>query len=174
MKRLQIALVLISTALAPSCAVNATPATELNVADYVITAPPTTATTTTTTIVPQARVARTIPSIVVQPFALNVSSLSALLLERLDRYSNNLKRGDSVTCTSFSTNNSLGMVSRLNVQRARSVCKYLSVKVVGLKVKVISALVPIATVRSSSLGSDPDWQSLNLLRRVVVEARPGT
>jgi hypothetical protein len=110
----------------------------------------------------------------VQPFALNVSALSAMQLGRLDRYSNNLKRGDSVTCTSFSTNNSLGMVSRLNVQRARSVCKYLSVKVVGLKVKVISALVPIATVRSSSLGSGPDWQSLNLLRRVVVEARPGT
>ena len=49
-----------------------------------------------------------------------------------------------------------------------------TVKVVGLKVKVVSALVPIATVRSSSLGSGPDWQSLNLLRRVVVEARPGT
>jgi hypothetical protein len=109
----------------------------------------------------------------VQPFALNVSALSAMQLERLNRYSKNLKRGDSVTCTSFSKNNSLGMVSRLNVQRARSVCKYLSVKVVGLKVKVISALVPIATVRSSSLGSGPDWQSLNLLRRVVVEARPG-
>jgi len=119
-------------------------------------------------------IARTIPTIVVQPFALNVSALSAMQLERLDRYSNNLKRGDSVTCTSFSTNNSLGMVSRLNVQRARSVCKYLSVKVVGLRVKVISALVPMSTVRSSALGSDPDWQSLNLLRRVVVEALPGT
>jgi alpha-tubulin suppressor-like RCC1 family protein len=132
------------------------------------------ASTSTTTALPQLIVARTIPTIVVQPFALNVSALSALQLGRLDRYSNNLKRGDSVTCTSFSTNTSLGMVSRLNVQRARSVCKYLSVKVVGLKVKVVSALVPIATVRSSSLGSDPDWQSLNLLRRVVVEALPGT
>jgi hypothetical protein len=138
------------------------------------TVAPTTIAPTTTTVVPQVLIARTIPTIVVQPFALNVSALSAMQLERLDRYSNNLKRGDSVTCTSFSTNNSLGMVSRLNVQRARSVCKYLSVKVVGLRVKVISALVPMSTVRSSALGSDPDWQSLNLLRRVVVEARPGT
>ena len=137
-------------------------------------APATTTPSTTTTVVPQVLIARTIPTIVVQPFALNVSALSAMQLERLDRYSNNLKRGDSVTCTSFSTNNSLGMVSRLSVQRARSVCKYLSVKVVGLKVKVVSALAPLSTVRSSSLGSDPDWQSLNLLRRVVVEARPGT
>ena len=154
-----------TTTVAPTTTTTTTTATTTTVA-------PTT--TTTTTIVPQVLVARTIPTIVVQPFALNVSALSALQLERLDRYSNNLKRGDSVTCTSFSTNNSLGMVSRLNVQRARSVCKYLSVKVVGLKVKVISALAPLSTVRSSSLGSDPDWQSLNLLRRVVVEARPGT
>jgi hypothetical protein len=110
----------------------------------------------------------------VQPFALNVSALSAIQLERLDRYSNNLKRGDLVTCTSFSTKNSLGMVSRLNVQRARSVCKYLSVKVVGLKVKVIAAFAPANPVRSSTAGAFPAWQSLNLLRRVVVEARPGT
>jgi alpha-tubulin suppressor-like RCC1 family protein len=148
--------------------------TTTTVAPTTTTVAPTTTTTTTTTVVPQALIARIIPTIVVQPFALNVSALSAVQLERLDRYSNNLKRGDSVTCTSFSTNNSLGMVSRLSVQRARSVCKYLSVKVVGLKVKVISALAPLSTVRSSSLGSDPDWQSLNLLRRVVVEARPGT
>jgi alpha-tubulin suppressor-like RCC1 family protein len=148
--------------------------TTTTVAPTTTTVAPTTTTTTTTTVVPQALIARIIPTIVVQPFALNVSALSAVQLERLDRYSNNLKRGDSVTCTSFSTNNSLGMVSRLSVQRARSVCKYLSVKVVGLKVKVISALAPLSTVRSSSLSSGPDWQSLNLLRRVVVEARPGT
>ncbi len=150
------------------------PATTTSTTTSTTTTTTFTTTTTTTTVVPQLIVARTIPTIVVQPFALNVSALSALQLERLDRYSNNLERGDSVTCTSFSTNNSLGMVSRLNVQRARSVCKYLSVKVVGLKVKVVSALAPIATVRSSSHGSGPDWQSLNLLRRVVVEARPGT
>ena len=138
------------------------------------TVAPTNTSTTTTTVLPQLVIARTIPTIVVQPFALNVSALSAMQLERLDRYSSNLKRGDSITCTSFSTHNSLGMVSRLNVQRARSVCKYLSVKVVGLKVRVISAFAPLSTVRSSSLGSGPGWQSLNLLRRVVVEARPGT
>jgi hypothetical protein len=54
------------------------------------------------------------------------------------------------------------------------VCKYLSVKVVGLKVKVISAIAPLATVQSSAAGAILHWQSLNLLRRVVVEARPGT
>ena len=82
-------------------------------------APITTTPSTTTTVVPQILIARTIPTIVVQPFALNVSALSAVQLERLDRYSNNLKRGDSVTCTSFSTNNSLGMVSRLSVHRTQ-------------------------------------------------------
>jgi hypothetical protein len=109
----------------------------------------------------------------VQPFALNVSALSATQLERLDRYSNNLKRGDWVTCTSFSSNNSLGMVSRLNVQRARGVCKYLSIKVEGLRVRVISAIAPLTAVQSSAAGASPHWQSLNLLGRVVVEARPG-
>ncbi|TSA54233.1 MAG: hypothetical protein D4R44_01955 [Actinobacteria bacterium] len=109
-----------------------------------------------------------------QPFALNVSALSALQLDRLDRYSNNLKRGDFVTCTSFSPSNSFGVVSLLSVQRARIVCKYLSGKVKGLEVKVVSALAPLTTVRSSSLGSGPDWQSLDLLRRVVVEGRSGS
>ena len=125
-------------------------------------------------VVPQVLIARTIPTIVVQPFALNVSALSTAQLKRLGRYSSNLKRGDVVTCTSYSFSNPHGTVSRLNVQRARSVCKYLAAKVSGLKVKVVSALAPVSTVRSSSLGSGPDWQSLNLLRRVVVEARPGT
>jgi len=52
MKPLLIATILISTIIAPSCAVNATPTPDLNVADYVITAPPTTtiAPTTTTTV----------------------------------------------------------------------------------------------------------------------------
>jgi hypothetical protein len=54
MKRLQIAILAISTALAPSCAVQATEVPAINIADYVITAPPTTTTiapTTTTTVV---------------------------------------------------------------------------------------------------------------------------
>jgi hypothetical protein len=115
---------------------------------------------------------RTIPSLLVQPFALNMSALSTEQLRRLGRYSNNLKRGDVVTCTSYSPSNPHGTVSRLNVQRARSVCKYLSLKVVGLRVKVISAIAPVASVRSSFVGASPHWQSLNLLRRVVVEAHP--
>jgi 3-dehydroquinate synthase class II len=123
---------------------------------------------------PQLVIARTIPTIVVQPFALNISALNTLQLDRLARYSANLKRGDTVTCTSYSSNNALGVVSRINVQRARTVCKYLSVKVVGLKVKVVAAFAPTVLVRSSSAGSLLGWQSLNLLRRVVVEARPGT
>jgi hypothetical protein len=48
MKPLLIATLLISTVLAPSCAVNATPTPDLDVAKYLITAPPTTTTTTTT------------------------------------------------------------------------------------------------------------------------------
>lgn len=52
MKRIQIAILLVSTALAPSCAVHASPTPDLNVQDYVITAPPTTTIepTTTTTV----------------------------------------------------------------------------------------------------------------------------
>jgi hypothetical protein len=38
---------------------------------------------TTTTVLPQLVVARTIPTIVVQPFALNISALSTLQLDRL-------------------------------------------------------------------------------------------
>jgi hypothetical protein len=130
--------------------------------------------TSTTTVVPQLVVARTIPSLLVQPFALNKSVLSATQLKRLDRYSNNLKRGDVVTCTSYSSSNPHGTVSRLNVQRARSVCKYLAGKVAGLRFRVVSAIALPATVRSSAAGAIPHWQSLNLLRRVVVEASPGT
>ena len=133
-----------------------------------------TTTTTTTTVVPQLVVARSIPSLLVQPFALNKSALSATQLKRLDRYSNNLKRGDVVTCTSYSSSNLHGTVSRLNVQRARSVCKYLAGKVAGLRFRVVSAIALPATVRSSAAGAIPHWQSLNLLRRVVVEASPGT
>jgi alpha-tubulin suppressor-like RCC1 family protein len=133
-----------------------------------------TTTTTTTTVVPQLVVARSIPSLLVQPFALNKSALSATQLKRLDRYSNNLKRGDVVTCTSYSSSNPHGTVSRLNVQRARSVCKYLAGKVAGLRFRVVSAIALPATVRSSAAGAIPHWQSLNLLRRVVVEASPGT
>jgi alpha-tubulin suppressor-like RCC1 family protein len=130
--------------------------------------------TSTTTVVPQLVVARTIPSLLVQPFVLNKSALSATQLKRLGRYSVNLKRGDVVTCTSYSSSNPHGTVSRLNVQRARSVCRYLAGKVAGLRFRVVSAIAPPATVRSSAAGAIPHWQSLNLLRRVVVEARPGT
>ena len=130
-------------------------------------------TTTTTTVTPQLVVVRTIPSLLVQPFALNMSALSTQQLKRLGRYSNNLKRGDVVTCTSYSSSNLHGMVSRLNVQRARSVCRYLAAKVAGLRFRVVSAIAPVATVRSSVVGASPHWQSLNLLRRVVVEAHPG-
>ena len=56
MKPLLIATILISTVLAPSCAVHATQIPELDVARYVITAPPTTTTTTTTTTVALAPV----------------------------------------------------------------------------------------------------------------------
>ena len=56
MKPLLIATILISTVLAPSCAVHATQIPELDVAMYVITAPPTTTTTTTTTTVALAPV----------------------------------------------------------------------------------------------------------------------
>ena len=161
-----------------------TPATTTTTTTTTTTVAPTTTTTTTTvapaittTTIPSTTttiaLARTIPSIVVQPFALNVTALNSLQLERLDRYSNNLKRGDSITCTSYSSNNLLGVVSRLNVRRARTVCNFLSIKVGGLQVKVISALAPLAIVRSSSVGAEPDLQGLNLLRRVVVEARPG-
>jgi hypothetical protein len=125
-------------------------------------------------VVPQLVVARSIPSLLVQPFALNKSALSATQLKRLDRYSNNLKRGDVVTCTSYSSSNPHGTVSRLNVQRARSVCRYLAGKVAGLRFRVVSAIALPATVRSSAAGAIPHWQSLNLLRRVVVEASPGT
>ena len=134
----------------------------------------TTTSTSTTTALPQLVIARTIPTIVVQPFALNISALNTLQLERLVRYSANLKRGDTVTCTSYSSNNALGVVSRINVQRARTVCNFLSAKVSGLRVRLVAAFAPTALVRSSSAGSLPGWQSLNLLRRVVVEARPGT
>jgi hypothetical protein len=123
---------------------------------------------------PQPIVARTIPSLVVQPFALNISALSTLQLDRLARYSANLKRGDTVTCTSYSPTNAFGVVSRINVQRARTVCNFLSIKVSGLRVRVVAAFAPTAPVRSSTAGSLSGWQSLNLLRRVVVEARPGT
>ena len=132
-----------------------------------------TTTTTTTTVTPQLVVVRTIPSLLVQPFALNMSALSTQQLKRLGRYSNNLKRGDVVTCTSYSSSNLHGMVSRLNVQRARSVCRYLAAKVAGLRFRVVSAIASVATVRSSVVGASPHWQSLNLLRRVVVEAHPG-
>jgi 3-dehydroquinate synthase class II len=129
---------------------------------------------TTTTVLPQLVIARTIPTIVVQPFALNISALNTLQLDRLARYSANLKRGDTVTCTSYSSNNALGVVSRINVQRARTVCNFLSAKVSGLRVRLVAAFAPTVLVRSSSAGLLPGWQSLNLLRRVVVEARPGT
>ena len=134
----------------------------------------TTTSTSTTSVLPQLVIARTIPTIVVQPFALNISALNTVQLERLVRYSANLKRGDTVTCTSYSSNNALGVVSRINVQRARTVCNFLSAKVSGLRVRLVAAFAPTALVRSSSAGSLPGWQSLNLLRRVVVEARPGT
>ena len=134
----------------------------------------TTTSTSTTTALPQLVIARTIPTIVVQPFALNISALNTVQLERLVRYSANLKRGDTVTCTSYSPDNALGVVSRINVQRARTVCNFLSAKVSGLRVRLVAAFASTALVRSSSAGSLPGWQSLNLLRRVVVEARPGT
>jgi alpha-tubulin suppressor-like RCC1 family protein len=134
----------------------------------------TTTSTSTTSVLPQLVIARTIPTIVVQPFALNISALNTVQLERLVRYSANLKRGDTVTCTSYSPDNALGVVSRINVQRARTVCNFLSAKVSGLRVRLVAAFAPTALVRSSSAGSLPGWQSLNLLRRVVVEARPGT
>jgi hypothetical protein len=134
----------------------------------------TTTSTSTTTALPQLVIARTIPTIVVQPFALNISALNTVQLERLVRYSANLKRGDTVTCTSYSSNNALGVVSRINVQRARTVCNFLSAKVSGLRVRLVAAFAPTALVRSSSAVSLPGWQSLNLLRRVVVEALPGT
>lgn len=53
-------------------------------------------------------------------------------------------------------------------QPARRVCEYLSVKIA-----VILAIAPLSTVRSSSLGSGPDWQSLKLHMLVVAEACPG-
>ena len=134
----------------------------------------TTTSTSTTSVLPQLVIARTIPTIVVQPFALNISALNTLQLERLVRYSTNLKRGDTVTCTSYSPDNALGVVSRINVQRARTVCNFLSAKVSGLRVRLVAAFAPTALVRSSSAVSLPGWQSLNLLRRVVVEALPGT
>ena len=134
----------------------------------------TTTSTSTTSVLPQLVIARTIPTIVVQPFALNISALNTVQLERLVRYSANLKRGDTVTCTSYSPDNALGVVSRINVQRARTVCNFLSAKVSGLRVRLVAAFAPTALVRSSSAGSLPGWQSLNLLRRVVVEALPGT
>ena len=130
--------------------------------------------TSTTSALPQLVVARTIPSLIVQPFALNMSALNTVQLDRLVRYSANLKRGDTVTCTSYSPSNAFGVVSRINVQRARTVCNFLSTKVSGLQVRLVSAFAPTAPVRSSTAGSNSDWQSLNLLRRVVVEARPGT
>jgi alpha-tubulin suppressor-like RCC1 family protein len=130
--------------------------------------------TSTTSALPQLVIARMIPTIVVQPFALNISALNTVQLDRLVRYSANLKRGDTVTCTSYSPSNAFGVVSRINVQRARTVCNFLSTKVNGLQVRLVSAFAPTAPVRSSTAGSNPDWQSLNLLRRVVVEARPGT
>jgi alpha-tubulin suppressor-like RCC1 family protein len=154
-----------------------TTATTTTVAPTTTTVAPSTSTTTTTTttitVAPQLVVVRTIPSLLVQPFALNKSALSATQLKRLDRYSNNLKRGDVVTCTSYSSSNLHGTVSRLNVQRARSVCRYLAGKVAGLRFRVVSAIALPATVRSSAAGAIPHWQSLNLLRRVVVEASPG-
>jgi alpha-tubulin suppressor-like RCC1 family protein len=150
------------------------PATTTSTTTSTTTTTTFTTTTTTTTVVPQLVVARSIPSLLVQPFALNKSALSATQLKRLDRYSNNLKRGDVVTCTSYSSSNPHGTVSRLNVQRARSVCKYLAGKVAGLRFRVVSAIALPATVRSSAAGAIPHWQSLNLLRRVVVEASPGT
>jgi hypothetical protein len=113
--------------------------------------PTTTSTTaTTTTVVPQLVVARSIPSLLVQPFALNMSALSTQQLKRLDRYSNNLKRGDVVTCTSYSSSNPHGTVSRLNVQRARSVCKYLAGKVAGLRFRVVSAIAQTSSGRGQS------------------------
>lgn len=130
-------------------------------------------TTISTIALPQIIVARKIPSLLVQPFALNVSKLSTTQLNRLVRYSTNLKRGDTVTCTSYSGRNALGVVSRINVQRARTVCNFLSAKVSGLRVRVIAAFAPSAPVHSSTTGSLPGWQSLNLLRRVIVQARPG-
>ena len=54
MKPLLIATILISTVLAPSCAVHATPTEYLDVAKYLITAPPTTTTTTTVALAPVA------------------------------------------------------------------------------------------------------------------------
>jgi hypothetical protein len=51
MKRLLITTILISTAIAPSCAVQAQEQPVLDIAKYVITAPPTTSTTTTTVVI---------------------------------------------------------------------------------------------------------------------------
>ena len=168
-----------TTTVAPTITIATTTLTTTAVAPTTTTAVAptnllTTTSTSTTTVLPQLVIARTIPTIVVQPFALNISALNTLQLERLVRYSTNLKRGDTVTCTSYSPDNALGVVSRINVQRARTVCNFLSAKVSGLRVRLVAAFAPSALVRSSSASPLPGWQSLNLLRRVVVEARPGT
>lgn len=55
MKRIQLAIVLISSVLAPSCAVNAMPTADIDVAQYVITAPPTTTTTVPIGLTPNGR-----------------------------------------------------------------------------------------------------------------------
>ena len=164
-----------STTVAPTTSTTVAPTPTLPTITSATSTSTTVATTTTTsTVLPQLVIARTIPTIVVQPFALNISALNTLQLERLVRYSANLKRGDTVTCTSYSPDNALGVVSRINVQRARTVCNFLSAKVSGLRVRLVAAFAPTALIRSSRAGSLPGWQSLNLLRRVVVEARPGT
>ena len=117
-----------------------------------------------------------------QPFAPYVTALTTPQQQRLTKFSQLLRRGDSVTCVGYAGTGPLQLISALSVKRAESACEFISKRVRGITTKVDGRL-PVA-VNSSAATIQPVNQSINqsnslaemptdLARRVIVVATPG-
>lgn len=141
-------------------------------------------TTSTSTTTPPSTIAsptssaptitRTISALVVPAFTSYSSALRTKQQQLLQRFSRQLRAGDSVSCVGYSQPNALGMVTSISVKRARAVCAFLAAKVGGIRTSwVAQTQVQNPTAVRSAALSRPR-KPINLARTVVVTATAGS
>ena len=154
----------------PSGAVVTSPSTTSSTTSTA-SVPTTTAISPTTTTEPRVQTVRSLGILILPPFASGSFELSSSQTIRLGRYATNLRSGDRVTCTAYQAG-SPTFISQLGLRRAKSVCSFLGRQVPGLEVRAVTAVADVSAQvdRQNLAGLSPSA----LLRRVVVQATPGT
>lgn len=132
----------------------------------------TTVQSSTTIATPPLR--RALSTLVVPAFSSYAVALEPPQQQALVRYSKQLRAGDTVRCVAYSEPNPFGVVTRISIKRAQSVCAFLALRVPGVLTAWSAQMGPITGMSAASATFTGQAKATNLARRVVVTATLGS